>query len=270
MDIWFLYQLPVWVTAVLVSIILLVVMEAGYQAGKRKRPAIAECDAGEGSDVALASILALLGLVLAFTYSFTLSRFDSRKHAVLDDANAIGTAFLRASLAPEPSRSQLQKLLKEYAQTRLVTREQLLAKDGFRKVLERTTKAQSRLWPATDRMVKAMAAGPLEVSIVQSVNKVLDVAGKRLAAYIDRLPAIVFVLLVFIAATAMFIAGFHAGKQGSFKRWRLALLSVVLAAVITVITDFDRPLSGLVQVSQQPIAHLIRDMDAALQKHNAK
>jgi hypothetical protein len=270
MDIWFLYQLPVWVTAFVVSIILLVVMEAGYQAGKRKRLAIEECHAAEGSDVALASILALLGLVLAFTYSFTLSRFDSRKHAVLEEANAIGTAFLRASLAPEPSRSELQKLLREYAQTRLVTREQFLTKDGFHKVLERTTKAQALLWPATERMVKATAAGPLEVSIVQSVNKVLDVAGKRLAAYIDRLPAIVFVLLVFIAATAMFVACFHAGRQGSLNRWRLALLSVVLAAVITVITDFDRPLSGLVEVSQQPIADLIRDMDAALQKHNAK
>ncbi len=89
MGIWFLYQLPVWVTAALVAAILLVAMEAGYRVGKRKRLVTADCSPSEGGGVALASILALLGLVLAFTFSFTLSRFDSRKQAVGQEAKAI-------------------------------------------------------------------------------------------------------------------------------------------------------------------------------------
>jgi hypothetical protein len=271
MDIWVLYQLPVWATAVLVSATLLVAMEVGYRVGRRKYLATVECSPSEGGDVALASILALLGLVLAFTFSYTMSRFDSRKQAVLEEANAIGTAFLRAGLAPEPSRSQLRKILRDYAKTRDVTKVNVASSDAIRRVVERSLAAQSRLWPATETLVRsASTAGPVEVAIVQSINEVIDVHGKRLLAVTDRLPGEVFMLLVFIAGIAMFILGFHAGRQGSLSRWRLALLGFVLAAVITVITDFDRPATGLVRVNQQPIVDLIRDMDATLQKGSAK
>jgi len=269
MDIWFLYQLPIWFTAVLISTIILLFLEAGYLIGKRKRLANGGCDATESSDVALTSILALLGLVLAFTYSFTMSRFDLRKQAVLQEANAIGTAFLRAGLAAEPHRSELRKILRDYAVTRDVTKVKEESKDSVRKLVERSVAAQSLIWPATERMVRSNAsAGPVEAAIVQSINEVIDVHQKRLFSATDRLPAIVLVLLVCIAGTAMFILGFHTGRQGSLNRWRLALLGLVLAAVITVITDFDRPLTGLVQVNQQPIVDLIRDMDATLQQEN--
>ena len=167
-----------------------------------------------------------------------MSRFDSRKQAVLGEANALGTAFLRAGLAPEPSRSQLRKILRDYAQTRDVTIQKMESKDVMREIVKRSLETQSLLWPATENLVRsAKAPGPVEVAIIQSINEVIDVHGKRLAAASDRLPAVVLVLLVFIAGTAMFIIGFHAGRQGSLNRWRLALLSLVLAAVITVITD---------------------------------
>lgn len=270
MDIWVVYDLPIWLTALFILTILLVSMEVGYRGGRRKWVATDECSPSEGSDVALASMLALLGLVLAFTYSFTLSRADSRKQAVLDEANAIGTAFLRANLAPEPSRSELRKLLRDYAKTRDVSEEKVASSDGIQRIVQRSLDVQSLLWPSVERMVEAKSAGPVEVSILQSVNDVLDMHGKRIVAATDRLPVIVLALLVFIAAAAMFIIGFHAGRQGSLSRWRIALLGVVLAAVITVITDFDRPLTGLVRINQQPIVDLIRDMDATLQKEDAK
>ncbi len=94
------------------------------------------------------------------------------------------------------------------------------------------------------------------------------VHGKRPAANIDRLPAIVLFLFVFISVDAMFIAGFRAGRQGSLNRSRTALPGIVLAAVITVVTDLVRPVSGLVRVSQQPIADLIHEIDVTLQKQN--
>jgi hypothetical protein len=265
MDISYLYEFPIWVTALLIVVILIAAMGVGYEVGKRRRHASTTCDATEGSDVALASVLALLGLMLAFTYSFTLSRHDARRQAIIDEANAIGTAFLRADLAPEPHRSELRKILRDYAQTRTVTTDEAATMDGLRRAIERTLQAQSLIWPTTKRMVKAQVAGPIEATIVQSINEVLDMHSQRLAAIFDRLPAVVFALMVFIAAIALFLTGFHAGRQGSLSRWRLALLGVVLAAVITVITDFDRPAAGLVRVSHRPIVDLIRDMDATLQ-----
>jgi hypothetical protein len=209
---------------------------------------------------------ALLGLVLAFTYAFTLSRADLRKQAVIDEANAIGTAFLRASLAPEPTRTELRKALLDYAKTRVVTVETAGTTDQLRRTVAGTLEAQSKMWPLTEQMVKSKPAGPVEVSIVQSINEVIDMNTKRLAVSFDRLPGIVLLMLLFLACASLAITGFNAGRLGRMNRWGLTLLILVLAAVMLVIIDFDRPIRGFVQVSQQSLVDVIRDMENTLAK----
>jgi hypothetical protein len=265
-EMWSLYELPIWATGILVVVVLLVALESGNQIGNRKRNAGQESQDSEGGDVALTSMLALLGLMLAFTYAFTLSRADARKQAVLDEANAIGTAFLRADLAPEPTRTELRKLLREYAQTRLPAHEGEVTKDEFARRIAHSLQVQSQIWPATARMVKDGYSGPIAASIIQSVNEVIDIHGKRLAVIRDRLPGIVLATLLLIAAASLLITGFSLGKQGRMIRWRFCILVLVLAAVITVITDFDRGDSGFVKVNKQSLVDLIRDMDTELSK----
>jgi hypothetical protein len=88
-----LYELPIWVIGVLLVVALLGALEIGYRVGRWKGPAWKEFDSGRGGGVVLTSMFALLGLMLAFTYAFTVTRFDARKQAIVDEANAISTRF---------------------------------------------------------------------------------------------------------------------------------------------------------------------------------
>ncbi len=104
MDVSMLYQMPTLVIGMLFIVILLGALETGYRIGLRRGQKMSE-PLGKGEwNLVLTSMYSLLSLMLAFTYTFTLSRADLRKQAVIDEANAIGTAFLRAGMAPEPTR----------------------------------------------------------------------------------------------------------------------------------------------------------------------
>jgi hypothetical protein len=260
------YQMPTWVLGLLFVVILLGALEAGYRIGLWRGRKTGESSKKEEGDFALTAMYALLGLVMAFTYAFTVSRADLRKMAVVDEANAIGTAFLRAGIAPEPTRTELRQLLLDYAKTRVIPVETSLSKDRIREVLTRTLQAQSKIWPATERMVRDNPAGPVAILIVPSINQVIDMHTKRFAVSFDRLPGIVLLMLLFIAGASVTMSGFNAGLSGGMNRWRLTTLAIILAAVLLVITDFDRPLRGFVRVSQQSLENVIRDMEAILSK----
>jgi hypothetical protein len=106
------------------------------------------------NDVILAAMLALLGLVIAFIYSFSMSWADMRKKAFITEVNAISTAFLRADLAPEPSRSELRKLLLDYARSRHVVPGTIKTRQQLQAVVDRSLEIQSKIWPATKSAVR--------------------------------------------------------------------------------------------------------------------
>ena len=235
---------------------------SGIGLGGGRARAWKEFDSGRGGGVVLTSMFALLGLMLAFTYAFTVTRFDARKQAIVDEANAISTAFLRADLGPEPARTELRTLLLEYAKTRATPGGTTNAK--LRGVLDRSKQVQAKLWPATAQMVKGKNAGIIEASIVQAINRVLDAHATRLAKVLDRLPTIVLAMLVFITAASVAVGGFYSGITGGMNRLRMTVLALVLASVIIVIIDFDLPQRGFIRVSQETLQAVIRDMEADL------
>jgi hypothetical protein len=267
MTIPWLHQFPIWLTGGLLLVVLFLALEIGFRAGLRQhRRRREELDKAEQSDVTLASVLALLGLMLAFTYAFSLSRYDLRKQANVDEANAIGTAFLRADLAPEPERSELRERLLEYARTRVGTPEAALTAQEIQEAVARSLAAQAKLWPAVRELSGSDVAAPVKVSIAQAVNEVLDAHTTRLKFALDRLPTVVFALLVFIAAFALGVAGYNVALQGYVHRWRMSGFALILGVLMLIITDFDRPLSGFIQVSQYGILSLVEDMESALDK----
>jgi hypothetical protein len=211
--------------------------------------------------VVLTGMLGLLGLLLAFTYSYTVSRFDQRKSAVLNDVNAIGTAFARADLLAEPSRTELRNILLEYARFRHVDAE-LLRPHTVNATLALMLEKQAPLWPATKRMASRTTPGPLEVSVIQSINEVIDAHTTRLTVGFDTLPSEVLHMLLFVAGMTLAVAGYAAGRLGSLPRWRMSSLAMALSAVMLVVTDFDRPTTGFIQVSQQGYLELVQDMEA--------
>lgn len=244
---------------------MLVALEIGYRVGLRKP------EASRGEDVSMSSVvvtsfLATLGLILAFTYAFTVSRADLRKRVTIDEANAIGTAFLRAGLVPNPESGELKKALLEYARTRIITSENISSRAKFKETMRRSLEAQAKLWPITERIVKSRPPGPIEASLVAAINQVLDMHTTRLAIGFDRLPQVILLMLLLISAISLAIAGFNSGLSVRFSRWRMTALAFVFAFVIFIIIDFDYPQQGFIRVNQQPLLSTIEEMEANLSR----
>ncbi|MEH6571233.1 MAG: hypothetical protein V7709_19285 [Halioglobus sp.] len=266
-----LYTQAIWVNWFVFLLALALSVELGFRVGLWRRKNWLDSDVGGGS-VVLTSTLALLGLILAFTYSASASRLDARKQAVIVEANAIGTAFLRAGLVAGPEGMELREALLDYARTRVILRAaptELYTEEGLDQIVDRQLKAQAPLWPITEKIVNKGGRGPVEVALMASVNDVLDMHTIRLSAVLDRLPTVVLVMLVFIASAALTITGFNAGLSGVIVRGRLSVFALVLSSVMYVIVDFDRPRDGFIRVSEASMLALIDGMEQKLKQNAA-
>ena len=118
----------------------------------------------------------------------------------------------------------------------------------------------------TERVVLKSQPGIIEKSLVEAVTNVLDTHTARLAAITDKLPDMVFWMLILLSVSSLLVAGFHTGVSGRVSRWRMYLFALVLAGVIELIVDFDRPSEGLVRVTHSSISMTIADMEADLEQ----
>jgi hypothetical protein len=196
-------------------------------------------------------MLGLLALIIGFSFSMALSRFEARRDAVVNEANAIGTAALRARLLPDPHRTETLKLLREYIQIRLdiVQSGQSLAES--KTAVDRSNGVQESLW----LQAKALTAkdnGMVPTGLfIQALNEMIDDQAKRLAALRNRIPNIVLLGLFGIAATAAGFAGYASGLDTKRTRLPVCIMGLLVATVIILIFDLDRPSSGFIVNNQQ-------------------
>jgi len=225
---------------------LLIASEIGHVSGLRA--------AGEANVTTLeAAILGLLALMISFTFAMALTRFDERRVAVLNEANAIGTAALRARLLPAPQSAESLKLFREDVSVRLGITQHEPSPSEMRAAVVRSNQIQDALWLQA-KMVIEKDSGMVPTGLyIQALNEMFDNQQKRLTAYLNRVPNIVFLALYGIAFVAIAFAGYSSGTEG--RRWRLPVytVSILVAAVILLILDIDRPGAGFVSVSQQPL-----------------
>jgi len=256
-----------WAVIFLFLILLLIPMEVGFRLGARQKLLYADAESEARSDVTLASLMALLGLMLAFTYSFSLSRADLRKAALIKEVNAISTAFLRADLLPEPGRTEVRDRLFDYAKSRYVEPGTVRTLQEVEKVVDRSVQIQSKIWPAVKSALrqKGDMSDPLKALLVSAVNDVLDAHTSRMAVFFDRLPTAVLVLLMFIAGLSLGAAAYSSVLRGHFSRWRMTAFALILASLMYIILDYDMMMRGFIQVDQRSLVLLIQEMKSALQ-----
>lgn len=199
------------------------------------------------------AILGLLALMIGFTFAMALSRFEARRDAVLAEANAIGTTALRARLLPAPHGGEAIKLLREYVQIRLDITRQPATTQSFSAMLTRSNAIQEALWQqATAVAAKDNAMVPTGV-FIQSLNEMIDNQEKRLAAFYNRLPLIILVALYGVSVIAIGFAGYTSGLQSRHSRLPVYITAVLVASMVLLIQDLDRPGTGFIKVSQQPM-----------------
>ena len=199
----------------------------------------------------LGSVLGLLGLLLAFTFGMVLNRYEARRDLVTKEANAIGTAYLRAQLLDEPHRSRLSRLLVDYTENRI----RLASAGGNRaRLLSRNDQLLTELWGAVRASRGTALANGVTTALLISYNEVIDRDTERKIAWDLRVPAEVLTLLiVYLAVTAAVVGHQVDGPRG---RRAALVLFVLIALSITVIADLNRPMSGSARESQKPIVML--------------
>ncbi len=239
---------PLWVIFLLSVALFAITSEVGHGLGLKS---------GREANIATleASVLGLLALMLSFTFAMAVTRFDERRNAVLKEANALGTAALRARLLPAPHAAESLGLLKDYAGIRveLAHSQNRPAPLPLGVAIARSNELQERLW----RVVRAAAAKDNAMVptglYIQALNDLVDSQESRLTAFRHRVPRVVIFALYGIAAVGIGFAGYASGLERS--RWRLPvyLVNILVASVILLIQDIDRPDSGSVRVSAEPL-----------------
>ncbi len=225
--------------------------QAGYLVGRWIR---ARTGQGPGSDLSttLGGLLGLLGLILGFTFAMAGGRFDRRRDLVVEEANAIGTAWLRTDLVPEPARGQARETLRAYVQSRLDaaaagTRERVLAE------VTRGEQLQARLW-GTAVAASAAAPTPVAALYVASVNEVIDMHGRRVAASLrNPVPTVIFATLYAVGVLVLAAVGYSRGLNEDRSAIATTVLSVVLAVVLALILDLDRPGEGFMRINKDAL-----------------
>jgi hypothetical protein len=271
------YSAPPWITAPILLVVLLVATEVGFRAAaartparaRRKSPETASADATPAADVAgsdfgviQGAVLGLLGLLLAFTYSFVAQRADTRKQAIVREANAIGTAWLRANYYQGEPGLQLRSLLRSYAESRVLP-DHVGDTAALRSAVAQSQERLTKLWPATLAAVRAHTGPPtpIDALMLQSMNDVYDSDTLRIAANRDHLPAVILVMLVLVAGVSLGVTGYAGGLAARRSLVMTSVLAFMITAVTYVILDLDHPRSGLVRVSQAALTDTIRSME---------
>lgn len=210
-----------------------------------------------GPDHLLSAALGLLALLLGFSFSMALNRFDTRRDLVVQEANALGTTWLRIQLMSEPDRSDMSQLLKRYVDARLLWSEAFAdtAAEGPTQAL------QDDLWTAMGKALRGDSPALLTRGAMDSLNESLDLAAARKALRSAHIPDTVLLVLLLYAVLSMIMMGSVLAASRQTHRGETALLLILLTLAHMVILDLDRPRTGAIQVSQQPMEELQRSMN---------
>lgn len=250
-----LYDAPTWAIVIGLLLLSLAANEIGFRYGRWHQGRESELSKTV-SNTLKGSIFALVALLLAFSFSATSNRYDMRQRLVLDQANAIGTAYLRAGLLGESARGEIRETLRRYVDVRL---EHFRA--GYHTAQAQATQREIEalmgvLWAAVERQNAADAEAIRTSLIVPAVNDVIDLSSSRVWANRNHLPDPVLALLLGSVIISSLLLG-HSSGQAARRHPGLWLASnVVLALVLYVVLDFDRPRRGVILVDQTPLIEL--------------
>ena len=245
-------SLPLWLVYLIIVALILVVIEGGYRAGMI-RARRSQNEQGAPLDTLVGSTLGLLAFMLAFTFGMATTRFDARTHAVLEEAIAIRTADLRAQLLPEPQRSEMRALLREYVGVRL---RGVREPHYMQQAIARSEALQDALWSRTSALGKDVPGGD-RGALASALVDVIGLNEKRITAALhNRINGPIWVALYGLVVLSMGMLGYREGIGGSRSAIATVTVAFAFAAVIALIVDLDRPQQSLVKVSQQAMLDL--------------
>jgi hypothetical protein len=209
-----------------------------------------------------AAVFGLLGLLVAFTFSGAASRFDARRQLIIQEVNAIGTAYLRLSLLPSQAQAELRDDFRQYVQARAAIYRKLPDAEAAEIELARSKTLQDAIWDKGVRASRSADAPQAALLLLPALNEMIDITTTRLVALQTQGPLIVLGLLSAVALAAALLVG-HAIAVTPAHGWlHVLIFAAVLTATVYVIVDLEYPRAGLIRIQavEQLLADLLRNM----------
>jgi hypothetical protein len=207
----------------------------------------------------VAAMTGLMTFMLAFTFWIAETHFDAVRQAKINEANAIRTVYLRADLLPEPQRTEVRNLLREYVDIRL----EAARFRNFEQAISRSEEIQNLLWAqaiaAKDKVTSPIFGG----YFIQSLNEMIALQEKRVIVGLEyRIPDTVWIVLYVITAFASASLGYHGGLNQTNRSLVALAFVLIISVAMVLIADLDGPLLGALRVSHQVYFDLRRTISA--------
>jgi hypothetical protein len=209
------------------------------------------------------AVFALLGLLIAFTFSGALTRFDVRRAQAVEEANAIGTAYLRVDLLPASAQPKLRETFRNYVDSRIETYRKVSDLSAAREELAHSQELQQEIWSqavAATRLPEVRAG--TDVLLMPALNQMFDITTVRITATQMHPPAIVYAMLIALALASAMLAGYQSASQRAYDWLHQAGFATIVALTIYVILDIEYPRLGFVRIDA--IDQVLIDVRAAM------
>jgi len=226
------------VIVVVLFVGMLAFLEIGLRLGKRAD------GAGKAFSPLSGAVFALMGLLLAFTFSGAATRFEAKRHLIVEETNAIGTAYLRIDLLPVARQEQMRNSFRQYLDARLAFYRKFSYREGAKAEMERTEALQRDIWAQAILGCKEVGVNPTNTLVLSSLNAMIDIAATREAALQMHPPRAVLALLGVLPLICSLLAGYDAAGKGRSLVHMLGF-ALILTIAIYIVLDFEYPRAGL-------------------------
>jgi len=253
----YLDKFSVWAVFVIIFCLALLFAEIGFRIGIWLQNRSSDQRDTRMTGLVVGGMLSLMGFLMAFAIGIAIGHHGERKSMVVTEANAIGTAWLRAGFLDEPGSTSLRQLLRDYVEVRLDAVTDL---DKFPAAVARSEQIHSEMWSIIEDNVRQGNDSEIMATLVESVNEVIDVHSSRLAAATKRLPRILGILLISAILVSFLLVGIASSADRKRDVAAIVLFALAFVAVLMIMVDLDRPQQGLITVSQVEMTNLLRQM----------
>ena len=239
-----------WIVFAVLLIFLVGLSELAWRMGFARSRKKSETDKESGT--VKSAVLALLGLLLGFSFALAGTRHEARRELLVEEANSIITTSRRAQLLPEPHAANVANLLREYVPLRIEAHREGQFSDQFATIRKHSAELQDRMW-AEAVAAAAERPSPTTASFITSLNETIDLEAKRVAAKRNHVPGAVWLLLLCVAGCGVWLVSYQAGTFGRHSALERFVFPTLIAIVIAIITDIDTPRGGLISLDERPL-----------------
>jgi hypothetical protein len=236
------------------------------EAGRRLRNLhpVAEAETGgKGLEVVEGAVFGLMALMIAFTFSGAATRFDWRRQLVTEEANCLGTAYLRIDYLPESYQPSIREKFRQYTDSRLEMYQVLPDVEAAKSAFSRSNELQGEIWKEARAAVQADPDMRSALLFIPALNEMFDIGTTRYMAAQFHTPTVILFLLVVLTWFCALLAGYRLGGEAQRKWIHMVIFAALMSLTIYVIIDYEYPRIGLIHLEQHD--EILRAARASMQ-----